>query len=306
MLLRVQDLSVQYPGFVLHPLSFELQAGEILSVIGESGSGKTTLARAITCLLGESATVSGRVELEGTELLGMPERARKKLRMTRFSIALQSDAQLLNPTMTLRGHLREILDRSIPRQEQEMAMAALLEQTGLAREELDRYPRALSGGMIQKFLLACAVALKPKLVVLDEPTSSLDCVSTEEFTALIRRLNQTEGIAFLVITHDMRLAARLSRRTLVLYEGHVMEAGETKGLLEEPRHPYTRGLLQASISLNLAKDIWGIPMARQSSGRHCCPFYGRCTQAIAQCALSAPALEPDGNGGWWPATGAGS
>ena len=290
VLLNVKELSVEYPGFHMHPVSFQVHEGEILAVIGESGSGKTTLARAITCLLPDNAVVSGAVELDGQELIGMPERKRKQLRMSTFSIAFQSSVQYLNPTLTLAQHLQEILDRKTERKNQRAYMEMLMEEVGLLPEDLGRYPRELSGGMAQKFLLASAVALRPRLVVLDEPTSSLDQNSGAEFVKLIRKLNQEHRIAFLVITHDMHLAKEISSRMLVLYEGHVMETGRTAEVLNGPRHPYTRGLLQASISLNIVKDIWGIPPA-SSTGVHCCPFFGRCTQSIDICGQCAPELQ---------------
>lgn len=294
MLLNVEDLSVQYPGFDLHPVSFQMDEGEILAVIGESGSGKTTLARAITCLLPEDSVVSGIVTLDGEELIGMPEKKRKLLRMNTFSIAFQNSVQYLNPTMTLAQHLQEILDRKIDRKEQFSYMELLMQEVGLSSEDLRRYPRELSGGMVQKFLLASAVALRPKLVILDEPTSSLDRTSGAEFVELIQKLNHEHNIAFLVITHDMNLARDISTRMLVLYEGHVMETGETVAILDQPCHPYTRGLLQSSISLNIVKDIWGIPTVAVSNV-HCCPFYGRCTQSIAVCGECAPKLQKIGD-----------
>lgn len=295
MLLDVKNLSVEYPEFHFHPVSFQMASGEILAVIGESGSGKTTLAKAVSCLLDEGqARVSGSVELEGQELLTMPERQRKKLRMTRFSIAFQSSAQYLNPTMDLAAHLRELLDRQLPRREQPAYMQALMEEAGLLPEDLSRYPGELSGGMAQKFLLACAVALRPKLVILDEPTSALDRHASQEFVTTIRSLNRRYGIAFLLITHDMRLAQQLSSRMMVLYEGHLMEMGQTESLLDQPRHPYTRGLLHASVSLNIAKDIWGIPPAEEN-GTNCCPFYGRCTQSLPVCGQCPPELKQAGD-----------
>lgn len=295
MLLNVENLSVCYPGFHFHPVSFSMEEGEILAVIGESGSGKTTLAKAVTCLLGSDGELSGTVNIDGHELVSMPEKQRKKLRSTLFSMAFQNAAQYLNPTMTLFGHLQEILDREVPRKEQPGRMASLMERVGLAKTDLSRYPKELSGGMAQKFLLACAVALSPRLVVLDEPTSSLDQQSVDEFVELIKKLNREEHIAFLLITHDMHLAQRLSRRMLVLYEGHLMEMGGTAQILDEPRHPYTRGLLRSSISLNLARDIWGIPPARRTASSSC-PFYGRCTQSVEQCGKCPPELTTHSDG----------
>ena len=290
-ILKVKELSVKYSDFELHPLSFELQEGGILAIIGESGSGKTTLAKAISCLLSKEARSSGEVYIDDHELLSMDEKERKALRLTSFSIAFQNSAQWLNPTMTLKSHLQEVLDRSMKREEQEKRMKELMEEVGLSASDLTRFPKELSGGMAQKFLLANAIALNPKLVILDEPTSSTDSRSRNEFIKLIRRLNHEKGIAFLIITHDLGIAAELSTQTIVLYAGHIVEFGKTEELLNNPRHPYTRGLINASICLNLAKDIWGIRQERHTGKRTGCPFCGRCTQSLPSCSECAPQLE---------------
>lgn len=297
--LEVKDLSVSYPGFSLHPVSFSVGEGEILTIIGESGSGKTTIAKAVACLTDEQYPVSGAVVLDGMELLSMPEKRRKPLRMKTFSIAFQNSAAWLNPTLTLRGHLKETLCREYEKTALTARMEELMNLTGLTPADLDCYPGQLSGGMAQKFLLACTIALGPRLVILDEPTSALDVESRGEFAALIRRLNQTVGSAFLIITHDMKLAADLSERVVVLYEGHIVELGSTDAVLEDPHHPYTRGLLNASMGLNLARDIWGIrpgPGFDHDDHHHGCPFYGRCTQSLPQCADHAPHLHDAGQG----------
>lgn len=297
--LQVKDLSVSYPDFSLHPVSFTVGEGEILTIIGESGSGKTTIARAIACLTDAQYPVTGQVLLDGQELLSMTEDQRRPLRMQTFSIAFQNSAAWLNPSLNLRGHLREILVRAYEKQALTARMEELMALTGLEASDLDRYPGQLSGGMAQKFLLACAIALGPRLVILDEPTSALDAQSRSEFVQLIRRLNETVGSAFLLITHDMKLASDLSERVVVLYEGHIEELGPTRAVLDDPRHPYTRGLLNASMGLNLARDIWGIrpgPGLDHDDHHHGCPFYGRCTQSLPQCADHAPHLTDLGGG----------
>lgn len=290
-LLQVQNLEVTYRDFTLHPLSFSLEPGEILSIIGESGSGKTTLIKAVACLMGSEGTVTGSVEFEGQELIHLSEKKRKKYRMTGFSVAFQNSVEYLNPSLRLRGHLTEIFRQKYPQEEWESRQNALLADVGLPGEALNLYPRELSGGMVQKFLLACAIALEPKLVLLDEPTSSLDSISNRDFVSLIRRLNRERGIAFLMATHDLAAASALSERMMVLYEGHIMEEGPTNTLFDRPRHPYTRGLFNASIGLNLAKDIWGIPAPREPFGREACPFCGRCHQAQEICTGKAPSLQ---------------
>ena len=221
MLLEVNNLSVSYPEFTLHPVSFALDAGEMLTIVGESGSGKTTLARAIACLSEPEAQVSGQVYLNGRELLAMDERARRPLRMKEFALSFQNSAEWLNPSLTLAEHLREVLCRAYRGAAMAARMEELMALVGLETADLERYPRELSGGMVQKFLLANALALNPALVLLDEPTGALDIASSRGITALIQELNRRLGTAFLVITHDMKLAADLGGRTVVLYDGHV-------------------------------------------------------------------------------------
>ena len=300
MLLEVNNLSVSYPEFTLHPVSFALDAGEMLTIVGESGSGKTTLARAIACLSEPEAQVSGQVYLNGRELLAMDERARRPLRMKEFALSFQNSAEWLNPSLTLAEHLREVLCRAYRGAAMAARMEELMALVGLETADLERYPRELSGGMVQKFLLANALALNPALVLLDEPTGALDIASSRGITALIQELNRRLGTAFLVITHDMKLAADLGGRTVVLYDGHVEEAGDTRALLDHPRHPYTRGLLQSAVGLNPVRDMWGIRPTTVSYTRqpHGCPFYGRCTQSLPDCAAHAP--------GWYSSSGAGT
>lgn len=298
MLLQVEELSVSYPQFHLHPLSFSLDRGEILSVIGESGSGKTSLIQAIACLLPREGQARGRVLLHGEDVLAMKEAQRRKLRMKVLSVAFQTSVEWLNPKLTLGQHLHEVMARAYSPEQRAQKARALMELVDLDPAALDLRPHQLSGGMVQKFLLANAVALDPELVLLDEPTASLDPQSCHAILAAIRRLRDTLGTAFLVVTHDMGLARDLGGHTMVLYQGHVEEAGPTGDLLARPRHPYTRGLLQSAVTLNPLRDLWGIRpnTAPEAPDHHCCPFYGRCTQSIPLCAQSAPALEtqPDG------------
>ena len=178
VLLEMNNLSVSYPEFTLHPVSFALDAGEMLTIVGESGSGKTTLARAIACLSEPEAQVSGQVYLNGRELLAMDERARRPLRMKEFALSFQNSAEWLNPSLTLAEHLREVLCRAYRGAAMAARMEELMALVGLETADLERYPRELSGGMVQKFLLANALALNPALVLLDEPTGALDIASS--------------------------------------------------------------------------------------------------------------------------------
>lgn len=297
ILLQVEDLTVSYPEFSLHPLSFTVDYGEILAIVGESGSGKTTLLKGLACLTDDVVSVSGRVLLQGQDLIAMTEEQRRHLRMAEFSVAFQNSAAWLNPSMTLKEQLREVLCRKYSGKAMGLKMLELMDTVGLTGSDLNRYPRELSGGMAQRFLLATAMALDPKLVLLDEPTSSLDVAARDSFAQLVKQLNQEKGTAFVIITHDMRLAQQLSSRMMVLYNGHIEEMGSTRDILAFPRHPYTRGLINASMGLNIVRDVWGIrPNSLVDKSHHSCPFYGRCTQSLPICAQHAPHLKKAADG----------
>lgn len=297
-LLEVENLKVSYGSFTLHELSFCLDEGEILAVVGESGSGKTTLLRALSRLADESAQVSGRVCFAGQELYSIPPQQLRQMRWSEFSIAFQNSAEWLNPSMSLRAQLLEILKRKPGTDRSPRQLEQLMETVGLEPGDLSRYPHELSGGMAQKFLLASAIALRPRLVLMDEPTSALDAASREHFAELIRRLNREYSMAFIVITHDMKLASMLSDRMMVLYNGHVEELGQSQKLIDFPMHPYTRGLINASAGMNPFKDVWGIrPPGEHGDGHHHgCPFARRCTQTIPECFLHSPQLEEKEDG----------
>lgn len=297
-MLEVKNLSVAYPGFTLHELSFNLEEGEIMAVVGESGSGKTTLLKAVSCLSDEDARVSGEILLHGSNIVSMPEASLRAMRWTEFSVAFQNSAQWLNPSLTLKAQLEEILKRKPELyKDRHTYMPELMETVGLTADDLPRRPSELSGGMAQKFLLACAIALKPALVLLDEPTSALDAHARDNFSALIKKLNQEHRMAFLIITHDVKLASMLSKKVAVLYNGHLEEMGDTDKVLKNPMHPYTKGLITASVAMNPFKDVWGIragvPHERHGHG---CPFAGRCTQAIEACFEHSPELTPKPDG----------
>ena len=220
MLLEVNNLSVSYPEFTLHPVSFALDAGEMLTIVGESGSGKTTLARAIACLSEPEAQVSGQVYLNGRELLAMDERARRPLRMKEFALSFQNSAEWLNPSLTLAEHLREVLCRAYRGAAMAARMEELMALVGLETADLGRYPRELSGGMVQKFLLANALALNPALVLLDEPTGALDSRAATVMLEIMEMMNTQMGATIMMVTHDA-FAASYTNRVLFIKDGAV-------------------------------------------------------------------------------------
>ena len=204
-LLEAKNLSVKFrkSNFVLRPLAFEINNGETVAIIGESGSGKTTLLKALSCLSDDDAIVSGEVKFKGIELVGMKELVLRKYRFSSFSMVFQNSNEYLNPRLTLKESLFEILIKKFDRAEIMKKALELMREVGLDESVLDNYPHDLSGGMIQKFQIACAVSLTPELIYLDEPTSSLDAASRNEFVSLIKKIKKNYGTAFICVTHDM-------------------------------------------------------------------------------------------------------
>jgi len=291
--LEINSLTVNYNGdFTLHPLTTTVQEGEIVAVVGESGSGKTTLAKALLNLLNRQATVSGNVKIFGEDIFTLPPKELEQKRSVEFAICFQNSFDLLNPMLTIREQISEVLRKTYPAAQINTKLMQLLEQVDLEAAVLNKYPRQLSGGMLQKVNIACAVALKPKFIILDEPTSSLDYKSVEKILALIKRLNRKDRISFLIVTHDLSLAKILSERIYILYGGKLVETGATAEVLAKPGHPYTMGLISSSMEINPFRDIWGIRRPETETESKGCPFYGSCTQSIPLCTTSMPELEP--------------
>ena len=292
-LLEAKNLSVKFrkSDFTLRPLDFEINDGETVAIIGESGSGKTTLLKALSCLSDDDAVICGEVKFKGVSLVGMKEQKLRKYRFSSFSMVFQNSNEYLNPRLTLKESLSEILIKKYSRAEILKKSLELMREVGLDESVLDSYPRELSGGMVQKFQIACAVSLAPALIYLDEPTSSLDAASRNEFMTMIKRIKKDYGTAFICVTHDMALASELADRTIVMYQGIICEEAETPALISMPRHPYSRALLNCAVELNLYKDAWGIRDDNSAEGKDGCPFAGRCTQCIAECFCNIPKLE---------------
>lgn len=296
-IMRLESVSVEYPDFCLFPVDLVVYEGESVAVLGESGSGKTTLARAAACLLPEQAKISGKVTVCGHLLTEMKEKERKALRMEVFSMCFQNSAEWLNPALTMQEQLSEVLIRKYARGELPEQARKLMKRVGLSEGDLFRYPSEMSGGMIQRFMLAMAIALEPELVILDEPTSSLDAAAREEVIQLIRQIRKESGAAFLIITHDVLLARELCEKTVVIYNGQVIEISGTPEILHAAHHPYTRGLLRSFPELYPYRDLWGIrpPQKGKTLGTEHCVFYERCTQRLDACACQRPLLQEGRN-----------
>jgi oligopeptide/dipeptide ABC transporter ATP-binding protein len=294
--LRVQNLRVCYRTeegafAAVDGVSFDLERGEALALIGESGSGKTSAALALLRLLPGGAQLSGRVELLGEELLSLPDKELARIRGRGIAMVFHDPLAALNPLLRIGTQIEECLRaHSAPD-----AAPRLLRAVGLAEETAGRFPHQLSGGMRQRALIAMAIACDPKILVADEPTSSLDPVTQAEILALLRELRRERGIALLLATHDLAFAARLCDRIAVLYAGRIVERAGVAELLASPRHPYTAGLLR-SLPPPLGTDggrrlepvagspprAWALPAG--------CRFRDRCPRAQLDCAQTEPEL----------------
>jgi peptide/nickel transport system ATP-binding protein len=300
-LLQVADLRVTLPtprGEVdaLRGVSFEMERGDTLGLIGESGCGKSMAALALMRLLPEGARVSGSIRFEGQELTTLPEAAYCALRGDRIGMVFQEPMTALNPLHTVGAQIGESLrlHKGISGAAARAEALRLLERVQLpqAARRLDAHPHQLSGGQRQRVMIAIALACGPDLLIADEPTTALDVTIQREVLDLIRELVREDKMALLLISHDLGVMADTVQRMLVMYAGTVVEAGPTAAVFARLAHPYTRGLFAARPRLGLARGtrLATIPgrvpdLADVPGG---CPFADRCPLVIDPCRRAPP------------------
>jgi microcin C transport system ATP-binding protein len=238
-------------------VSLEVRAGETVGLVGESGSGKTTIGFAALKLLHSE----GRVVFDGKELSKLDRRALRHLR-ARMQVVFQDPYGSLSPRMSVGDIVAEGLrvhEPTLSRDAREGRVAETLREVGLPADAAERYPHEFSGGQRQRISIARAMILNPQLVVLDEPTSALDVTVQAQIVDLLRRLQQAHGLAYLFISHDLRVVRALAHRIVVLCRGKIVEQGEAREIFASPRHPYTRALLSAALDLHTAQDAPLVP-----------------------------------------------
>ena len=253
-LLAIENLTLSYRQKnawrpVVHNVSFELQAGEMVALVGESGSGKTTTAQAIIGLLAENGRRdSGKILLNGTDIANWSAKSMDSLRGVTISLVPQDPGNSLNPVKTIGDQVGEMLQlhQKLSKPQRQQRVLELLEKVGLSHPEqrLKQYPHQLSGGMKQRVLIAIALALRPQLIIADEPTSALDVTVQKRILDLLDVLRRESGTAVLFVTHDLALAAERTDRLLVFRHGEIQEQGIASKVIHAPQHPYTRQLLQ--------------------------------------------------------------
>jgi peptide/nickel transport system ATP-binding protein len=261
-LLTVRNLTVEAPGTapqrsLVDGVSFDIRPGETLGLVGESGSGKTLSALSIAGLLPRTVQVrEGSIELDGVDLLGLPERRRRAVLASHIGVVFQNPGTALNPRLTIGAQVKEALPgRHRPGSRQEMQAAAdLLDQVGMPRaaERLAYYPHELSGGLNQRVVIAMAIARNPGLLIADEPTTALDVSVQAQVLDLIDQLRAARGLAVLLVSHDIGVIADRADRMAVMRGGTILETGDTAAILSRPKHEYTRHLLAAMPSIHRA------------------------------------------------------
>ncbi|NUP19078.1 MAG: dipeptide/oligopeptide/nickel ABC transporter permease/ATP-binding protein [Streptomyces sp.] len=292
--LAVENLAIGFEGRhsgvdIVDGISFEVQPGEVLGLVGESGCGKSLTALAVMGLEPKGARVRGHVRFNQRQLVGEPMRVRRKLLGHEMAMIYQDALSSLNPAMTIRAQLKQVVRRGGRHSPQE-----LLTLVGLDPERtLRSYPHELSGGQRQRVLIAMALSRDPKLIVADEPTTALDVTVQAQIIELLLRLREELGFSLVLVSHDLALIADVTDRVVVMYGGQIVETGVTADLVEAPAHHYTRGLLGSVLSLESAQDrmtqIKGV-VPSPADFPAGCRFADRCPLASDVCRTTAPDL----------------
>jgi len=300
-MLEVRGLTVEYAmdrGRVraVDDVSFDLDAGEFIGIVGESGCGKSTLLFAIAQLLAPPAGItSGSVIFKGRSMVGLSDKQLAALRWKDMSVVMQSAMNALNPVKSIGAQFKDAMKAHgvISATEIARRSAEVLRMVGIDPVHLTSYPHQLSGGMRQRSMIAMALLFTPDLVIMDEPTSALDVVAQRSLMVQIKELQAQLGFAIIFVTHDMSLVSHFSDRLMVMYAGQMAEFGATRQLFDSPRHPYTIGLMEAFPSIKGPRlPLTGIPgrppdLAKIPNG---CRFVPRCPKAMARCEQAQPDL----------------
>ncbi|MFF8882089.1 dipeptide/oligopeptide/nickel ABC transporter permease/ATP-binding protein [Streptomyces flaveolus] len=291
-LLVVRDLSIRFPDRygdipVVDGISFTVREGETLGLVGESGCGKSITSLAVMGLLARNAVTTGEILYRGRDLLKLSPRERRALMGPEIAMVYQDAMSSLNPSVLIGTQLKRLTSRGGTR-----TPAELLELVGLSPERtLRSYPHELSGGQRQRVLIAMALSRSPRLLIADEPTTALDVTVQAQIVELLVRLRDELGFAMVLVSHDLALVGDLAHRVAVMYAGQVAEAGDTRALLTDPAHHYSRGLLGSVVSLEAGAErlhqIRGVVPAPKAFGAGC-RFASRCTAATELCATTPP------------------
>ncbi len=299
-LVDVQDLTVRFVSRdldipVVSGVSFQLQQGQVLCLLGESGSGKSVTMRALMRLFPPTARIGGTIHVDGQNILALPERGLRRVRGGLISMVFQEPMTAFDPVFTIGVQIAESVayhDGTSLRQGRIRALELLeLVQVPSARRRLDAYPHELSGGLRQRAMIALALACRPKLLLADEPTTALDATVQIQILLLLRELQRELGMATIFVTHDLGVACEVADQIAVMYAGRFVESGSVVEVMDAPRHPYTSGLLRSTIHAGTKghklDPIPGSPpdLAELPPG---CAFAPRCHNVEKDCLDGPP------------------
>jgi peptide/nickel transport system ATP-binding protein len=308
-ILRVDDLRVWYhtpDGSVkaVDGVSFDLLANERLGLVGESGSGKSTIALALMRMIRPPGKIEGgRVELDGVDVLQVPEDQMRRLRLATIALVAQGAMNSLNPVTRVREQIVDAMrdhGEKLSKAAANERVASLLDQVGLRPEIADRFPHELSGGMKQRVCIAIAICLRPRVILADEPTSALDVVVQRQVMDTLQRVQEQLDASVVLVGHDMGLMAQFVHRLGVMYAGRLVEVSPVREIFAEPLHPYTELLIGSLPSLETKGAFRGIPglppsLLQRPVG---CSFHPRCPHAMPRCTVEDPQLRPVRSNRW--------
>ncbi len=300
--LEVKDLSVQYVTkeetvYAVNGISFQLEKGSTLGLVGETGAGKTTIARAILGILPvpPAEIHGGEIFLEGKDILKMSEKEMRDVRGNKISMIFQDPMTALNPVMTIGRQIEEVIEihENIGKAEARKRAEDMLELVGIPAERYIEYPHQFSGGMKQRVVIAMALACNPDLLLADEPTTALDVTIQAQVLDLMKELHEKKNTSMILITHDLGVVAEMCDHVAVVYAGEILEMGTLEDIFDRPSHPYTEGLFRAVPNINSDEDvlhpIHGLTPnpADLPSG---CKFHPRCEFCTEECKHDHPEL----------------
>ena len=301
--LQVKDLVVEYTsgGHVIHAVngvSFELEKGKTLGLVGETGAGKTSIAKAIIGVLPDppAKVPSGQILLDGKDLLQTPEQEMLKIRGDKISMIFQDPMTALNPLMTIGDQIAEVIalhgTDGNTHKAKEQAIE-ILKMVGITAERYDEFPYQFSGGMKQRVVIAIALACNPELLLADEPTTALDVTIQAQVLEMINELRAKLNTSMILITHDLGVVAEMCDAVAVVYAGEIIEIGSKEAIFDHPTHPYTKGLFGSlpmmAIGQKRLHPIAGM-MPDPTNLPEGCAFHPRCPHATEECRRKAPPL----------------
>ena len=306
--LKVQDLEVEYTsdGKVIHAVngvSFSIDRGKTLALVGETGAGKTTIAKSILGILPDRAAriKKGEIYLDGSDLLQASENEMLKIRGRKISMVFQDPMTALNPIMKVGSQIAEAIciHNAVSKKEAKKMAADMLNLVGIPRNRYNNYPHEFSGGMKQRVIIAMALACRPELLLADEPTTALDVTIQAQVIKMIKDLRDQFNMALILITHDLGVVADIADDVAVVYAGEIVEYGSKEDIYLHPKHPYTKALFNAIPNLETdverLENIKGLPPDPAELPDGCC-FSPRCSYAVEECKRRKTPLTTIENG----------